>query len=254
MRTLLAMVIVLLVAVVTTALGDEPFILVYPSGDAVPENLLRIELRFSRPVFRPLGIDNIKLVDSNGIEIKDAFLDLPLPSPDFKRVTILLHPGRVKSGVGANLALGRALHAGETITLVISHPTLTKSVRKTWRITAFDAEPPQPVHWTLEPPQVGIRSPLLLHLDKPISSSAETLIAVRGPDGGRLAGDARLENSETVWRFVPVQSWGPGNYTVVIHPELEDCAGNRRGALFEAPDISRVRDYAETVQQFALTE
>jgi hypothetical protein len=248
------MIAVLLVAVAATALGDEPLVQVFPSGPTVPENVLRIELRFSVALHPALSISNIKLVDANGHEIKDPFLDLLLPSSDDKRVTILFHPGRVKTGVGANVALGRALHAGENVTLVIDHPALAKPVCKTWQVTAFDSESPQPARWTFESPRPGSRSPLVLHLDKSISSTAEKLIAIRGPDGERLAGDGRLENGETVWHFVPYRPWQAGNYAVVTHPDLEDCAGNRTCAPFEAAGESRIRDKAGTVQPFGLSK
>ena len=117
-----------------------------------------------------------------------------------------------------------------------------------------DAESPQPLHWIVEPPQSGTRSPLVLHLDKPISSSAEALIAIRGPDGRRFEGKTRLEDYETVWHFVPAQSWRAGNYAVVTHPDLEDCAGNRPCAPFEGADASRVSDEEGTVQKFEVSK
>ncbi len=254
MRALRVIIALLFAAASATALIAKPSVLIYPSGPTVPENLLRIELRFSSPLKPPLTLDQIKLTDAESVEIKDAFLDLPLPSADGKSVTILFHPGRVKSGVGANLALGRALHAGTTVTLVINHPALAKPVRKRWQVTAFDAESPQPAYWTFVPPRRGSRSPLVLHLDKPISSSAEHLIAIRGLDGSRLAGEASLENGETVWRFVPAQPWQAGSYAVVTHPDLEDAAGNRSCAPFEVVDTSRVRDAEGTVQPFELSK
>ncbi len=165
-------------------------------------------------------------------------------------MTILLHPGRVKSGVGANLAFGRALHAGSMVTLVVDHPALAKPGRKTWRVTAFDAESPQPTRWTFEPPRRGSRSPIVIHLDAPISSSAEALIAIRGPDGRRLAGTARLEDGETVWRFVPARPWRAGPHAVVTHQDLEDPAGNRPCAPFELIDASRVRCEEGTAKAF----
>src|SRR5258708_3869530 len=112
----------------------KPSALVYPSGPTVPENLLRIELRFSSPLEPPLTLDHITLADADGIEIKGALLDLPLPNADGKSVIILFHPGRLKSGVGANVALGHALHAGTPVTLVVSHPALAKPGRKSWQI------------------------------------------------------------------------------------------------------------------------
>lgn len=244
----------MLILAAATASGVDPAVLVYPSGPVVPENLLRIELRFSAPLHLPLTMDQVKLIDGNGSEMKDPFLDLLLPSRDDKSVTILFHPGRVKSGVGANLALGRALRAGTTVTLVVDHPALTTPVRKSWQVTAFDAKPPRPDRWTFALPQPGSRSDLVLHLDKPISSTAEHLIAVRGPDGNRLAGAARLENGETIWRFTPSRPWRAGSYAVVTHPDLEDLAGNRPGVPFEAAGGSQVRDEAGTVENFVLPQ
>jgi hypothetical protein len=244
----------LFAAASATALIAKPSVLIYPSGPTVPENLLRIKLRFSSPLQPPLTLDQIKLTGAEGVEIKDAFLDLPLPSADGKSVAILFHPGRVKSGVDANLALGRALHAGTTIVLLVNHPALAGPIRKSWQVTAFDAKSPQPSRWTFELPQRGSRSEIVLHLDKPISSSAEHLIAIRGPNGSRIVGEAHLENGETIWRFTPARRWRKGNYAVVTHPDLEDSAGNRTCSPFEVAEASRVRDVNGTVQIFAVSK
>lgn len=216
----------------------------------MPENLLRIELRFSAPLDSPLAIEHVKLFDAHGQEIPDAFLDVALPADDGRRLTILMHPARVKSGVGANLALGRALHAGSDITLVIDDPALARPVRKTWQVTAFDTTPPQPARWTFERPRAGSRDPLLLHLDAPLTLSAQSLIAIRAPDGGRLAGDGRLENGEIVWRFIPAQRWHQGRYAILTHPDLEDPAGNRSCGPFEATAASQVRCEEGTTREF----
>lgn len=250
MRTFRAAIAALLFTTITAASGAETSVLVYPSGLTVPENLLRIELRFSAPLRPPLTINQVQLTDANGVEIKDPFLDLPLISTDDKIVTILLHPGRVKSGVRANLALGRALHAGSTVILVVNHASLPKPVHKRWQVTAFDSQSPQPARWTFEVPPRDSRSPFVVHLDKPVSSSAERMIAIRGMDGERLTGEACLESGETVWRFAPARPWQPGSYALVTHPDLEDPAGNRPAVPFEASNASLVNDAQGTVQAF----
>src|SRR5437879_1650774 len=98
---------------------DRVLVTVYPSGSSIPENLLRIELRFSAPLAGTLAMRLVRLLDAERQEIEGAFLDLPLWSADGSRVAFLLHPGRVKSGVGANVTHGRALHAGSNVTLVV---------------------------------------------------------------------------------------------------------------------------------------
>jgi hypothetical protein len=236
-----ALLALLLSVAAATSFAAKPSGIAYPSGSSVPENLLRIELRFSAPLRSPLDISHVKLFDANGREISNAFLDLPLPADNGRLVTILMDPARVKSGVGANLALRRALHRGSTVTLVVDDPAIAQPIRKTWQVTAFDANPPQPARWTFEPPRLGSQEPITVHLDVPLSLSSESLIAIRAPDGERVAGEGRLERGETVWRFVPAHRWHQGTYALVTHPDLEDPAGNRTCGPFEAVSASRVR-------------
>ena len=77
MRALRVIIALLFAAASATALVAKPSVLIYPSGPTVPENLLRIELRFSSPLQPPLTLGQIKLTDAEGVEIKDAFLDQP---------------------------------------------------------------------------------------------------------------------------------------------------------------------------------
>ena len=87
---------------------------VYPSGDAVPENLLRMYIEFSGPMGRPTGIPHMKLLGPDGREIEGAFLPLDYEFWDraHTRFTAFLDPGRVKSGILPNKQMGRALDAG----------------------------------------------------------------------------------------------------------------------------------------------
>lgn len=206
---------------------------IVPSGPEIPENLLRFEIRFETPPEKPVTVEQLELLDESGKELTHALLDLALPSADGRRVTVLLHPGRVKSGLMANVKFGRALHAGDRVTLRLTRGSVV--VSRSWRVTGEDREPPSPTRWDIEPPDQGTREPLVVRLDAPVSSCAEFLIAVRGPDGRRVDGRASLDAGETVWRFTPVEAWAPGPFELVVHPDLEDFAGNRPGASFEMP-------------------
>jgi len=150
----------------------RPTATVFPSGPTVPENLLRIELRFSAPLRVPLTMDRVRLLDSDGRQIERAFLDLPLPSADQTRVTILMAPSRVKSGLAENRVLGRALRRGSKVTLVLDDPELAAPIRKTWRVAGFDADVPRPLGWTLDLPRRGTLEALVIHLHAPLSSTA----------------------------------------------------------------------------------
>ena len=211
-----------------------------PSGASVPENLLRIKLEFNR--VRDLAPQAIQasLLDEEGEVIDGAFLDLALPSADGRHLTLLMHPGRVKTDVGPNRALGRALKAGRRVTLVVSSPWSSIPSRRTWQVVEPDVVGPSASLWRAAAPIAGGRAPLRVALDAPVDARGGDLIAVRNAKGGRIAGAARLEQGETVWVFTPTQPWTPGAYDIVVHPSLEDPAGNRTCGAFEAIKASLV--------------
>ena len=208
---------------------------IHPAGTTVPENLLRLELRFDQPQRLPFDLERLKLLDGDGVEIRHALLDLALPDADGRRITVLLDPGRVKTGVGPNLQAGRALTPGATISLSVVDAADTAPVIKTWRVVDALSRPLQPEHWRLSAPRRGTRDALSVDLRVPISSVGERLIAVLDGRGRPVAGVVTLGDGDATWRFRPSRPWATGRHRLVTHPDLEDPAGNRRCAAFEDP-------------------
>ncbi|WP_431052510.1 hypothetical protein [Roseateles sp. L2-2] len=223
---------------------------IHPAGTAVPENLLRLELRFDRPQPLPFDVERLKLLDGDGLEIRHALLDMALPDAEGRRITVLLDPGRVKTGVGPNLEAGRALTQGSTVSLSVAAAktgaeadaqTDESPVVKTWHVTAAVSHPLQPALWQLSSPRRGTRDELSVDLRTPISSVGERLIAVLDGRGRRVDGVATLADGDATWRFKPSRPWATGRHRLVTHPELEDPAGNRSCAAFEATNLSASR-------------
>jgi len=209
---------------------------IHPAGPVVPVNLLRFELRFDRPQRLPFDVERLKLLDGQGIEIQHALLDVALPDADGRRITVLLDPGRVKTGVGPNLEAGRALKEGATVSLLVAGSDADPSpVQKTWRVTAAVSHPLQPQLWQLGAPRQGSRDALTVDLRTPIGSAGERLIVVVNGRGHRVEGSVTLDDGDATWRFKPARPWATGRHRLVTHPGLEDPAGNRRCAAFEAP-------------------
>jgi hypothetical protein len=204
-----------------------------PSGPEVPANLLRIEVQFDRPL-PAVPMQAIVLRDAAGKPIADALLDIALPDRDERRLAVLMQPGRIKHGVGPNLAVGPALHDGDRISIEIRDPRLAHPLVRAWRVGAAYEQPLVPARWHLRAPAARSKAPLVLGLPTAINASAAQLIAVADGNGRRVAGTARLGAGETEWRFVPAAPWQPGRYQVRIHSSLEDPAGNRVCAAFEA--------------------
>jgi hypothetical protein len=114
----------------STAVPSTVVARVYPTGDVVPENMLRMYVEFSGPMGRKSGVEYIALLDSSGQEIPGAVLPLDYEfwSPDHTRFTVFFDPGRVKEGILPNQQMGRPLEVGTSVTLVISSDWLDTGI------------------------------------------------------------------------------------------------------------------------------
>jgi hypothetical protein len=205
----------------------QAVVAVRPSGRSVPDNLLRLSIVFAEPPQVPL-IPRLQLRRDDGTVVDSPFDPQELWSPDGLTLTVLFQPGRVKAGLVAHDTLGRALVAGEHVRLVTAGREIA-----TWDVAPGNSTSPDPVRWKIAPPQVGTRTPLVVTLDKPIDAMGRDFVAVAGPDGRRVPGNATLSEGETRWTLVPRKPWRHGAYAVVVNAELEDSSGNRVGERFE---------------------
>lgn len=175
---------------------------------ALPDNLLRFYVYFSAPMGPEAILPSIALLDARGPPIDGVFLDnrYELWSPDRTRLTLLLDPGRVKTGQTANRAMGRALEAGASYRLRIARTArdargcaLSGPNAAAFDATAADLSPPAPADWELSTPVIGTRAPLTLTLDGPVDHlSLAYRLRVVGP------GDAR--GSSITERLDPTNS------------------------------------------------
>lgn len=208
----------------------EPRVLqVQPSSDYAPTNLLRLSIEFSAPIEGPV-LPRIALELTNGVPLQEAFLQQELWSPDGKTLTLLLHPGRVKTGLIARERLGPILRAGDDVIL-----TLDSRPIKQWHIGPVDANGPAPSAWRLSTVHAGVRDALLVTLDGPIDGQEADYIAVVDATDIAVDGHATLIRGEGMWRFDPDKPWHAGRYRLAIRGTLEDPAGNRVGGHFETP-------------------
>ena len=230
MATTWRWVCVLLLAMVSCAAWAQPLprvLQVQPSGAEVPENLLRTSLTFDAPVAEEV-LSRLSLRHADGRIIDSPFLPQELWSPDGRILTVLLHPGRVKTGLVAHETLGPILVAGESVVLVLEGRPLRQ-----WTVAPADGEGPVMAHWRVSPAPVGTRQPLVVALDGPIDGRDADFVAVIDSDEQRVEGRARLLDGERTWIFEPRRRWKPGPYRLLARETLEDAAGNRLGSRFE---------------------
>ena len=220
---------------------------IYPTGPAVPANLLRMYVEFSSPMGTRTGQDYIKILDASGAELPGALLplDTDLWNGDHTRFTILFDPGRVKRGILPNRAMGRPLKAGGAFTIVVQPEwpdaqslPLASDFRKTYQVGPAIEAPLSTEQWRIAAPAAGSREPLRITFPAPLDHGLlqHALTIVR--NNTTLAGEIGVANGETEWRFTPREAWQTGAYQVSVLPVLEDPSGNRIGHAFEtvSPD------------------
>ncbi len=217
---------------------------IYPSAFEIPENTLRLYIEFSGPMRAKEVAAHVRLLDSRGREVALPFVEVRhgLWDPRQRRLTLFFHPGRVKRGVGPNLAMGPPIRAGETYRLVVDRglqdsrgQPLSTGYEKEFRVTAADRKSPEPSRWRLEQP-AATRAPLSIEFPESLDRALlSRLLRVKGPAGEPIEGKVVLSENETRWSFFPAAPWRSGEHTLSVHPGLEDLAGNSIGRSFEAP-------------------
>lgn len=222
---------------------------VYPTADVLPENLLRFYIYFSKPMKRTNVLSSIYLADEKGNKLEGVFLDnkFDLWSPDNTRLTLLFDPGRVKTGLVAHNAMGRALKPGNDYQLVIddklqdaNNCDLEKTYKKHFRATTQDYESPNAEKWVIKKPKVNTREALTVLFNGKIDHlSLAYRVRVKTEHGQSVSGKISLANDEREWKFTPSLPWKSGNYSLVVDPKLEDIAGNRVTGLFDQPLVNK---------------
>lgn len=230
-----------------------------PTADVLPENVLRFYLHFSRPMSQGHAYDHVQLLNDQGQPIDLPFLEIAeeLWDRSGRRLTLLIDPGRIKSGLKPREVAGPVFESGHSYTLIVDRDwpdadgrPLREPARKSFRIGPPDESQPRPDSWTIHPPTSGSRDPLRIDLREPLDRPlAERLIWIEDNRGEPIAGDASLDKAGTGYQFRPSKPWRSGPYTIRVGSVLEDLAGNSIARPFEVDlfEVDRPSDRGKTV-------
>jgi hypothetical protein len=216
---------------------------VYPSVVQLPENQLKVYLHFATPMARGEIYRHVHLLDAQGREIEQPFLELgeELWDPQLQRFTLLFDPGRVKRDLVPNREVGAPLVAGRSYTLLIDAQLrdaagrmLQSEYRKRFTARASDRKSPDPRQWRIEAPARGSRAALVIAFPEPLDHGLlQHSISVQSAAGASVGGKVSVDREEQRWRFEPRAPWHVGEYRIDVDAALEDLAGNRIGRLFD---------------------
>lgn len=218
---------------------------IFPSGDCLPENLLRFYVGFSTSMQRGRAETEIALLGLDGEPAPDVLYRAPVELWDrsMQFLTILLDPGRLKRGVGPNRKRGPPLKIDQVYTLAIgagmqdlSGCQLAETVYKRFFVTEPIREPIAVEQWKIAPPLSQSREPLVLRFPRSLDwALLLQAITTRSADGSLIDGQVVVDRSETRWSFIPKSPWTAGPYQVRVASSLEDVCGNNVIAAFDRP-------------------
>lgn len=236
---------------------EAPTAIMLHSDTPFPANALKFYLHFSQPMEQGVFLDRITLHRLDGSVVQGAFRETELWSPDGKRLTLWLHPGRQKTGVNLNKDEGPVLVEGETYTLKLaanwrSAKGVPLGQKYTFPITAgaVDHACPDPQRWKVTAPKRGTRDPLHLLFDEPLDPAMlYSALHVRSGDQ-EVKGAIHVATDARSWSLIPAEEWPPGRYEIVIDPLLEDLAGNNLLGPFEVDRDQPVTPAQATTLRF----
>ncbi|MEM7015065.1 MAG: hypothetical protein AAF585_26700, partial [Verrucomicrobiota bacterium] len=131
---------------------------IFPTPRQLPANLLKFYLYFDQPmregreIFEQVHIEDIE----SGKRVDAPWRRQELWTADARRLTLWIHPGRVKRGVNLREELGPVLYPNRKYALVIDATVrsangepLGKEIRHEFSTSAEDYKRPLPEEWTL---------------------------------------------------------------------------------------------------------
>lgn len=218
---------------------------IYPTGDAVPMNLLRMYVEFSAPMSSGRSYDFVKLYAEGDSLLEEPFFTaggaVELWDPERTRLTILFDPGRIKRDLKPHEEAGLPLREGKQYRLVIDSSwrdaqgrPLVRSHVKHFQVGAQDRSLVRTSAWRLTSPRPDSRDSLVVTFPEPLDRALlARMLAVRDSAGHAIEGEIVVSDRETRWAFAPRNPWRRHSYALHVDTELEDLAGNNLEKLFD---------------------
>lgn len=236
---------------------------VFPSKDTIPENLLKMYFRFSKPMQETRSLNYIQVYDAKNDSLVDVFLDLQpeLWNKERTQLTLWIDPGRVKTALIPNKERGLPIIQNNDYKIVISRRwkdysgiPIGKEYYKSMVVGSRDSNSPKINSWEIKLPIAGSENSLRIDFKEPMDAvlATETL-TIYTVDNVKIEGTFSLINKEQSILFMPELPWQKGSYYVLVDATLEDLAGNNLTRLFDTDLHSKIELNQEPFQKKMFT-
>jgi hypothetical protein len=217
-------------------------VVIKPAGEVLPANVLRFAITFSRPMREGREVlERIHLLDDAGKELGAPWRDIELWNENATRLSLYIHPGRIKQGVNLRDEFGPVLEPGRRYTLVVGADLrdargvpLGKEFRREFRTSEEVRSRIEIAVWKLSSVAAGTREPLVVGFDRPIDAYLPVRCLAVSDAGGRTIDTAiEVADDQRSCRLTPREPWRAEELTLVVDPILEDLAGNTPVRAFD---------------------
>lgn len=221
--------------------GGPRVLAVHPACAVWPANILRIHVVFDRAMDRDGALGRMRIETEAGAPVPGALVDMPdgLWTADQRVLTILLHPARVKRGLGEHSRRGRALETGRGYALVVGGCMADAEGRPLGRDhrAPFVVGPPvkravDASRWRVPKPPAGSADPLVIETDHPLDALGVAR-GLRLRDASGPCAPARFDAAGCKVVATPLGPWPEGPLGLELAADLEDVCGNRPTDPFE---------------------
>ena len=226
-----------------------PELSIYPSVDTVPENILKMYLRFSEPMVEGNSLAHIHLLNSKGDTVQGTFLDLQpeLWNTEGTMLTLWFDPGRVKRDLIPNQELGNPIFKNQEYTLVVNGDWKSKAgkvigkvVSKTFQVKDRNEKMLTIDFWDINLPLGNTQDKLVIDFNESLDYSLiQSTIQIKNQQNNLMEGDFSVLENERGIQFIPKEKWRKNTYTLEVETKLEDLAGNNLLRPFDR-DITKV--------------
>jgi hypothetical protein len=224
--------------------GKAPELLaIYPQADTLPENQLKLYLRFSKPMRTGNALNFICLLDKNKDTLQKVFLNLQPELWDASGtvLTLWLDPGRIKRSLVLNRELGNPLKKAESYQLIVSNQwkdnrgiKLVKTYTKRFTAGNRDEQIPNITTWKINNPKAATKNALMISTGEALDHYLlQECIVVLDDKGIEQKGKVTLSGGDNTWTFTPDEPWRSGHYQIQVAAKLEDLAGNNLNRVFD---------------------
>ena len=213
---------------------------IFPIADTLPENLLKIYISFNSPMQTGNVMQYIRVIGGQGDTLEDVLLEMneELWNEERTRLTVWLHPGRVKRGLIPNEKSGNPLEEGKTYSIHISGEWksqsgvhLSSSFEKRIFVGPRDEASPNPENWKIN----AQKDRIIIQFDEPLDYVLlnDNLFAIYDDHHKVIQGKFDVERSGQSITFIPDQEMRQDKYLMEVYSILEDFVGNNLNHEFD---------------------